>query len=359
MNVCRVTAFIFSFPFSSSFYRTNKIFQFKPNSFTYGSNRRCVSRTTMTTSSLFLQQEQKQEQNQEQKEQSYSFPNEGIPPAVLLRGKNDPLPRQQLGTVRCVIISDTHGRHNDLISPLPYGDVLIHLGDIANKGSLDDIKSFKYYLQKQLHPEKIILQGNHDRDLNNPNRINLQSEYSNVAYVIMKDEMITVANNRLRLYGVSWDTCECDNFEFIYQELLLLQQKQQQQQQQQQHKHKHKQGKRDVVVFDKMNDDSAIDFFLTHRNPYVKGGGHGWHGSKKITNIIHDHDIPLHLFGHVHWGRGINQPFKNKNSIMVNCSSSWNQPVVVDWDPTRKRVTLVHCPCPQIMQHENGKLYVC
>ena len=62
-----------------------------------------------------------------------------MPPTItVLRGWTDPLPpKMHPGLVRCVILSDTHGLHWDLDPlPLPRGDVLIHLGDVANRGSI-------------------------------------------------------------------------------------------------------------------------------------------------------------------------------------------------------------------------------
>jgi calcineurin-like phosphoesterase family protein len=252
-----------------------------------------------------------------------------VPPLLLLQDANDPLPPQQLGTVRCVILSDTHGRHNQLPS-LPPGDVLMHLGDVANRGSLEDIRSFCYYLQQQPHPDKVLLEGNHDRDLKTPNLINLEREYAGMAGArLVKDDIISVADGRLRLFGASWDTCEWDDFDFLLP------------------------GDEAVAVGD---DDVAFDFLLTHINPKTRLGGHGWEGSKKLAQIVQYHQIPLHLFGHIHWGRGIQQQSPS-NSVMVNCSTSWNQPVVVDWDPASKRVVMVHCPCPKVVEC-NGRLVV-
>jgi len=226
--------------------------------------------------------------------------------------------------IRCVILSDTHGRHNELPSLADLGgDVLIHLGDVADKGSLDDIRSFCQYLDDQCtqFQEIILLEGNHDRDLKNPDRINLQYEYSQINscknVTLLQDDIITIANGQLTLYGASWKSCELDNF------------------------------------FDNkkksMNFLHGVDFFLTHSTPHTKQGGHGWTGSKKITKIIEQYNIPIHLFGHIHWGRGIQElKTKKSNNIMVNCATSFNQPVVIDWDPVNKQVILVHCPTPQI-----------
>ena len=44
--------------------------------------------------------------------------------------------------MRLVCISDTHSLHHQMEHPLPKGDVLIHAGDISNKGGEQDVKDF-------------------------------------------------------------------------------------------------------------------------------------------------------------------------------------------------------------------------
>jgi len=62
--------------------------------------------------------------------------------------------------MKFITISDTHGRHHDLI--LPPGDVLIHAGDISMKGSEAEIKDFLLWVDKQDYKYKILIAGNHD-----------------------------------------------------------------------------------------------------------------------------------------------------------------------------------------------------
>ena len=57
-------------------------------------------------------------------------------------------------------ISDTHSRHNELT--LGSGNMLIHCGDLSNKGSLEDVESFANYIAKQDFKYKIVIAGNHD-----------------------------------------------------------------------------------------------------------------------------------------------------------------------------------------------------
>ncbi|KAH7912833.1 Metallo-dependent phosphatase-like protein [Hygrophoropsis aurantiaca] len=59
---------------------------------------------------------------------------------------------------RFVCISDTHSR----IFPIPPGDVLLHSGDLTNKGKKQEVEAIMKWLKKQKHRVKIIIAGNHD-----------------------------------------------------------------------------------------------------------------------------------------------------------------------------------------------------
>ncbi|MEM9919561.1 MAG: metallophosphatase domain-containing protein [Bacteroidota bacterium] len=62
--------------------------------------------------------------------------------------------------MRCVAISDTHGQHSSL--QLPPGDLLIHAGDVAKAGGVNEIKDFLYWFAEQPHTHKVFIAGNHD-----------------------------------------------------------------------------------------------------------------------------------------------------------------------------------------------------
>lgn len=62
--------------------------------------------------------------------------------------------------IRCVLISDTHGCHRELV--LPEGDVLVHAGDFTRSGLRDDAVDFNDWLGEQPHKHKIVVFGNHE-----------------------------------------------------------------------------------------------------------------------------------------------------------------------------------------------------
>ena len=62
--------------------------------------------------------------------------------------------------VKIVCISDTHGRHQDVV--VPDGDVLIHAGDWTHFGKQRDADDFNAWLGTLPHQHKIVVNGNHE-----------------------------------------------------------------------------------------------------------------------------------------------------------------------------------------------------
>jgi predicted MPP superfamily phosphohydrolase len=74
-----------------------------------------------------------------------------------LRGASFKTPKNK-PSIRIVCISDTH-THTPKI---PYGDVLIHAGDMTNDGTIKDIQAQLDWLNSLPHKYKIVIAGNHD-----------------------------------------------------------------------------------------------------------------------------------------------------------------------------------------------------
>lgn len=62
--------------------------------------------------------------------------------------------------MKFVAISDTHGKHKNLI--LPEGDVLIHAGDVSSMGKESEVMAFLDWFSKTDFQYKIFIAGNHD-----------------------------------------------------------------------------------------------------------------------------------------------------------------------------------------------------
>ncbi|KAK2737821.1 hypothetical protein FQN57_007379 [Myotisia sp. PD_48] len=61
--------------------------------------------------------------------------------------------------VRVVCISDTH---TNRLSSVPEGDILIHAGDLTNAGTLDELQDAIDWLNTLPHKHKVVVAGNHD-----------------------------------------------------------------------------------------------------------------------------------------------------------------------------------------------------
>lgn len=62
--------------------------------------------------------------------------------------------------MRIVVIGCSHGRHLNL--DIPPGDALIHTGDYSRRGDRSDAIDFLKWFEKQPHPIRAFLGGNHD-----------------------------------------------------------------------------------------------------------------------------------------------------------------------------------------------------
>eukprot|EP00928_Gymnodinium_smaydae_P094009 TRINITY_DN7841_c0_g4_i1.p1 TRINITY_DN7841_c0_g4~~TRINITY_DN7841_c0_g4_i1.p1 ORF type:complete len:238 (+),score=29.02 TRINITY_DN7841_c0_g4_i1:123-836(+) len=64
--------------------------------------------------------------------------------------------------VRIVCVSDTHGKHRDIV--VPDGDVLIHAGDFTLYGSAAHAADFDAWLAELPHRVKLVVVGNHENN---------------------------------------------------------------------------------------------------------------------------------------------------------------------------------------------------
>lgn len=74
-----------------------------------------------------------------------------------------PMCRAEMGPIRVVATSDTHGEHENL--HVPHGDILIHAGDLALRNNWQHLLSSLDWFARQPHPCKILVGGNHDHSL--------------------------------------------------------------------------------------------------------------------------------------------------------------------------------------------------
>ena len=82
-------------------------------------------------------------------------------PSVVHNRVSSPKPDNGVDGIRIVCLSDTHTnalKEGDI----PEGDVLIHAGDLTNKGTAEEINAQLDWLRGLPHQWKVVVGGNHD-----------------------------------------------------------------------------------------------------------------------------------------------------------------------------------------------------
>ncbi|KAG8717215.1 hypothetical protein FRC09_014609 [Ceratobasidium sp. 395] len=118
-----------------------------------------------------------------------------------------------INRIRLVCVSDTH---NHLLphSSVPPGDVFIHTGDITNNGTPEELKRSLDWIRSLPHAHKIIIGGNHDTALAEPDELK-QLDLAGVTYLCDETLELVIRGQKLRLYGSPW-TPRFGNFAFQY-----------------------------------------------------------------------------------------------------------------------------------------------
>ena len=234
--------------------------------------------------------------------------------------------------MRIVCISDTHSLHYKMTEPLPKGDVLIHAGDISNRGGERDVTEFIHWFQNiEGFDTKIFISGNHDfcfEQINEPhhkgdfdwlnNLMNTENlSQSDVTY--LEDNFITIESPEfsrpIKFYGTPWQPWFYDwafNLPRFGDELKT---------------------KWSLIPED-------TDVLITHGPPNGYGDYvYNWRqpgvnvGCELLINRIIDIKPTLNIFGHIHEGYGV---YTNEHTTFVNasiCTSAYipsNKPIVID-----------------------------
>ena len=190
--------------------------------------------------------------------------------------------------IRVLCISDTH-----CLKPasLPPADLLIHAGDLSNKGTVDEIQDQLDWLKGLDYKHKIIIAGNHDsyfdpksRKLEDKDRkLDWGNEEDALVYLQDSSTTLTFHNGerQLKLYGAPQiPACGGSAFAFQYPRDL--------------------DGWTDTVPAD-------IDILITHTPPKRHldlpiGLGCEW-----LLREVWRIRPKLHVFGHIHYGHGQEQ----------------------------------------------------
>lgn len=105
--------------------------------------------------------------------------------------------------MRIISISDTHGDHRK-IKNIPDGDVIIHAGDITNRGEIHILHDFIEWFKDLPHRHKIMIAGNHDLifERNNKQTKEILNLIQESGIVYLQDSSIIIDNKMF--YGAPW-----------------------------------------------------------------------------------------------------------------------------------------------------------
>ena len=234
--------------------------------------------------------------------------------------------------MRIVCISDTHSLHTGMVHEIPSGDVLIHAGDISNRGGERDVTEFIHWFQNiEGFDDKIFISGNHDHCFEKINLPHHKRDYdwlNNLMYpenllqsdvTYLEDSFITIESSKfsrpIKFYGSPWQPWFYDwafNLPRMGEELL-----------------------------EKWNNiPTDTDVLITHGPPNGFGDlVNNWRqpntnvGCELLRNRIEEINPLVNVFGHIHEGYGV---YTNDKTTFVNasiCTSDYrpsNKPIVID-----------------------------
>lgn len=207
---------------------------------------------------------------------------------------------------RIVFISDTHGLHRQL--ELPDGDLLIHGGDMTDYGELAVVEDFDAWLGELPHRHKIVIAGNHDFCFEQQ-PVEAQRRLTQATY--LQDELVTVEG--MRIYGSPWQPWFL-NWAFNLHRGLDIK------------------AKWDLIP-------DEVDLLVTHGPPFGLGDrtytGNDV-GCRDLLAAAERIRPRLHVYGHIHEGRGIfdvgGTRYMNASSCDTFCQYL-RPPYVIDFDP--------------------------
>ncbi|RSL88716.1 hypothetical protein CEP52_015126 [Fusarium oligoseptatum] len=187
--------------------------------------------------------------------------------------------------ISVVCVSDTHCAQPEV----PDGDVLLHAGDLTNRGSFEELQEQLDWLNTMPHRYKVVIGGNHDKLLDAeyvrqfPDRIcedegtsRSDLDWGDIVYLHNSSTTLRFANGRrLKVYGSPLTEC-CGTWAFQYPPIRQ-------------------------VWAGTVPDDT--DILLTHGPPrgHLDNGGKGCPQLLKEVCRVRPR---LVVFGHIHVGAG-------------------------------------------------------
>ncbi len=210
--------------------------------------------------------------------------------------------------MKIALVSDTHGRHDDLV--VPEADVLVHAGDLTMQGSMAELEHAAWWMKSRPHKYKVFIGGNHDWELqrlmNQGKEEVIHEMFEGCHY--LRDSSVNIEG--FNFYGSPWQPWFCD-WAFNLPR-----------------------GSKLKVKWD-MIPRNGLEVLITHGPPHgvldmCPGGAVGCYD---LLEAVRDAQPLVHVFGHIHEGFGHKQigvtDFYNA-SVVNHQYQVLNQPWVID-----------------------------
>jgi predicted phosphohydrolase len=217
--------------------------------------------------------------------------------------------------VKLVVISDTHGHHEEL--ELPDGDVIIHCGDFSRWGTdLDEARTFLAWFAALPFAHRVLVAGNHDMMFERENAAARALVPEGVTY--LQDSGAAVGG--LRLWGSPW-TPRFFRWAFMLPRGEPLR------------------ARWDLIP-------AGTDVLITHGPPYghgdqaraFDGGAPRSVGCLELLAAVRRVRPRAHLFGHIHEGYGVTRSDEVDGTSFMNAAScahrdGLNPPLTLELSP--------------------------
>lgn len=191
-------------------------------------------------------------------------------------------PPDPSSSVRLICISDSHTKK----TTIPYGDVLIHAGDLANQGTAAEIQDQVDWIASLPHQHKIVIAGNHDGFFDPRSRhasdVQHAIDFKGIRYLQHSSLTLTFSTakdrRQLTFYGAPQiPACGGDDFAFQYPR---------------------SQDAWSGTI------PRSIDVLITHTPPrHHLDLPHGM-GCQYLLREVWEVRPKVHVFGHIHAGHG-------------------------------------------------------
>ncbi len=207
--------------------------------------------------------------------------------------------------MKAIFISDTHGKHSDLI--LPEGDIVFHTGDVSSTGTISEIEGFLEWFEKLDYRYKIFIAGNHD--------FYFEKEEEHKIKKIIPDNIIYLNDSGIEIEGkFIWGSpIQPWFFDWAFNR---------------------KRGEEILIHWNLIPENT--DILLTHGPPFgiLDKTVRGVHvGCEELQNIVKKIKPKIHAFGHIHEDYGV---IEKENCTFVNASvlnfnyKLVNEPIILD-----------------------------